>query len=497
MSKQTNKLKLSCVQCGREYPWSFAPQCADCNGALVDVDYNLENARIGTDGPPMVRYFDFLPIASRDSIIDGGEGNTPCFHAKELGKALGLNNLYIKNETANPTRTTKDRQGSMAVATFRELGVTNFCTSSTGNSCTALARIVSRYPDMQMNIFVGDEFLRRLNWVGAPNVKVFWLKNGTFVDAQNAAKWYADQNGFTSERGFFFFGKREALKVAYMEAVEQIPKPIDHYFQGASSAMGIYSTYKASLQLQQIGRIKNLPKLVGVQEETCNPMVRSWEKGLEKMDPADVIARPRGLSKATLRGSPINVYHYVAAGIRHSGGTIVVAEQDAMREMRALVKETEGLDICYTSSMTVVAARKLRQSGWLDPDAVIMLNITGADRKGEAYPAPDFVVEKDGDGWVMEPYNPASDQGILERVLRILVDTSKMPAGTELDTETRLVKGGLALDSVALLEFTLALEQEFSIEIAETELVKENFETMGAVAELIRRKINKAAVGGR
>ncbi|MGC8742244.1 MAG: hypothetical protein ACP5UB_12460, partial [Candidatus Sumerlaeaceae bacterium] len=104
-----NKLRLSCLNCGRHYPWSFTLQCDACNGALVDVDYNLANVNIRPEGCLMERFFDLLPLVSRDSIIDGQEGNTPCVHARELGKWLKLSKVYLKNETTNPTRTTKDR----------------------------------------------------------------------------------------------------------------------------------------------------------------------------------------------------------------------------------------------------------------------------------------------------------------------------------------------------------------------------------------------------
>jgi acyl carrier protein len=77
------------------------------------------------------------------------------------------------------------------------------------------------------------------------------------------------------------------------------------------------------------------------------------------------------------------------------------------------------------------------------------------------------------------------------------MESAKLPGETELDTETKLIKGGLALDSVALLEFSLALEKEFDCEVSEKELVKENFETIGAVTELFRSKLSEAALAGR
>lgn len=487
------KITLKCVKCQKQYPWSFSVQCPDCNNALIDISYDLRDAKIGKEGPMIDRYFDLLPITRRENIIDGGEGNTPCVQAKELGRAFGLTNLYMKLETANPTKTTKDRQGTMAIATLRDLGIKRFITSSTGNSCTSLARIVSRFPDMHMSIFVGDEFLKRVNWVGAKNVSVYWLKNGTFVDAHQAARWWSDKSGDASERGFFFFGKREALKCAYMEAVDQVPKPIEYYFQGISSAMGVYSSYRASQQLLGMGLIPRIPGLVCIQEETCNPIVRGWDRGTDKFNPEDKIRYPRGLSKSTLRGDPSMVFKYVYDAVKDSNGIMLTALQDEMRAMKKLALELEGIDLCHTAAMTLVAAERLAKNGWLAKDAVIMLNITGADRTGEPHAMPDFVVEKDGDGWAVSPFDGGSTAGALDRVLKVLAETAKLPPGTELDTETYLMERGLALDSVTMLELSLALEKEFGMKIPEDDLSAANFRTIGSIADYFRLRLSAAA----
>jgi threonine synthase len=496
MAWLNDKLRLRCVRCGKEYPWSFSVQCAPCENALIDVDYNLEKVKIGAEGTAMQRYFDLLPVLSRDFIIDGGEGNTPCFHAKELGAALGIPNLYIKDETKQPTRSTKARQGPVGIAGFRNLGIAEFVTSSTGNSSTSLARIVSQFPDMRMHLFVGDEFLKRVNWVGAKNVIVYWLKNGSFVDAHNAAKWFANTNQLLSARGFFYFGQRESLKTVFLEAVDQVPKPVGYYLQSISSALGVHAVYKGAKQYLELGRIPRLPRLVCVQEETCNPMVRAWESGAETMGADHIVKFPRGLSKSTLRGDSSLAYPYIREAVKDTGGTMVTATQDEMRAARKQLLELEGIDACYTSSMTVVAAKNLAASNWFDADALVLLNISGADRKGEPYPAPDFVVEKDGENWRITPTDSAEREGCLDKVLRVVSGSLKLPAETELDTETKLIGGGLAVDSVGLLELSLALEKEFGCEVSEAELNRENFETVGHIADMFRQKLSEGALAG-
>jgi threonine synthase len=342
-----------------------------------------------------------------------------------------------------------------------------------------------------MHIFVGDEFLNRINFVGARNLVVYWLKNGTFVDAHAAAAWFAKQSGIESARGIFFFGQREGLKTAFFEAVEQIPGSIDYYFQGISSALGVYSVYKGARQYLGLGKIPHMPKLVCVQEETCNPMVRAWDAGAEKVGPEHIIRYPRGLSKSTLRGDPTVPYPYIRGVVKDTDGIMVTAKQDEMRAARKQVLELEGLDICHTSSMTVVAAKNLAASGWLDRDARVMLNITGADRKGELYPDPDFVVEKDGDGWRITPAGNADREGCLDKVMRVLSGTIDLRPDAEIDTETKLAAGGLGMDSAALKRFANALGGEFDVALGDAEFNESNFETVGTVADMFRRLLSR------
>ena len=202
------------------------------------------------------------------------------------------------------------------------------------------------------------------------------------------------------------------------------------------------------------------------------------------MSDEDVVAAPRGLSKATLRGDSRGVYPYVHAAVRDTGGTIVTAEQDAMRAMRTLAKETEGLDVCYTSAMTVVAAAALRRSGWLDPESLVLLNLTGSDRADLPRARPHFLVYKEAGGFRMV----AADDAITERVVGVVRRSVEIPEGAAIGADTVLAGGGLGLDSVAILELALALEEEFGCRLGEADFAPPRFRTIGAVADVIREK---------
>lgn len=480
--------RLRCTACAREHAWSLTFACASCGGFL-EVEYDLEHARIGKEGPTMERYRDLLPLQSAESIFDSGEGHTRCLHARELGRAIGLDAVWLKVESDNPTRTVKDRQGSIAIAALRELGVRNFVTASTGNSCTSMARVMARFPDMHMHAFVGDEFLSRVDCGDSPNVSLYWLPDEPFVAACDAAAWYAGEAGLAREGGFFFFGKREGLKTAYLEAATQVDGDIEVYVQGVSSAIGVYATHRAAGELRALGYTRSMPRLVCVQEQSCDPMVRSFVRGAAAIHPDDIVPRPHGLAKATLRGDPSRTYPLIRDVVLASGGTMLSADAEAIERARSLAQETEGLDICAASALTIAAASDLLRRGFLRRETVVLLNLTGADRPPSARPA-DFVVERDNGGWMVTAAKHTA-ASVLATVIEEVRRSQQLADDMPLDADTALLKTGLALDSVGLLELLLSLEKRFCRRIEEHEVTEPNFATIGALARFVAGKLGE------
>lgn len=390
---------LVCLACTREHVWSLAGHCPHCGG-LLDVQYDLAHASIGPEGPPMHRFRDLLPLRERDSIFDSGEGQTRCLHARELGRVLGLDALWVKVEADNPTRTVKDRQGGVVIAALRELGVREFVSASTGNAATSMARIMARFPDMTMHAFVGDEFLDRLAYTDQPNVRVYWTPNESFVGACEAAAWFARQSNLIRDDGFFFFGRREGLKTVYLEAALQVRGEVEYYIQGVSSAIGVYAAARAARELRALGLTRSLPRLVCAQESSCAPMARAFARGADAIAPGDIVARPRGVAKATHRGDPTRTYPFMRQVVIESGGTMVAIDAEAIERGRALAWETEGLDVCSASALSIAAAGELARSGQIARAAVVLLNLTGGDRAPSHRPA-DVVLERDGAAWKM------------------------------------------------------------------------------------------------
>lgn len=405
-SQHPKQILHKCVGCGRLYPHAFTPFC-DC-GHFIDIHYDLNKAVLHNSSDPYLRFFDLLPLENHESLPPVRHGITPCHHARSLGAQLGLDRLFIKDETSLPTGTTKDRMAVVSLAFGHEVGVHTLSASSTGNSSTALAHWIRHYPDMKLYLFSAEDFLHRLQ-VDAPaeQVTVFGLRDASFVEAGDAAQKFALRKGITPERGFFNPGRREGLKMAFMEATDEVPSPIDWYVQAISSAMGVWGAYKGAKELFAIKHIPRLPRLLCVQQESNKPMVSAFEAGSPVIRPGDIVARPQGIAKSILRGDPSRVYPYVRTIVQESNGTMVSVSEQEIRDARKRIEDTEGLSPCFTASAAVAGLIRSIRTGAVPHQDTILVNLTGSDQPRQPPPTVHWL-RRGPSGWELE--NPANTE---------------------------------------------------------------------------------------
>ncbi|QVQ52345.1 pyridoxal-phosphate dependent enzyme [Spiractinospora alimapuensis] len=389
---------IVCVLCGRRQEDELVNRCPDCGGA-VDAIHDMGRVSLGEGSNPLQRYFDLLPLRRKSSIHWLGDGGTPCFLAEDFGRRVGLPRLVLKNEAANPTLSTKDRIASLGLSRFVELGVKKFVMASTGNSSTAYARGVQSLSGMEMALFCGTRFRGRLNYPDHPAVATY-LVEGDFVSAGKVARRFAERTGALSEGGFFNLARREGLKLAYLEAFDQMEDPPDYVFQAVSSGMGLLGAYKGACEYQHLGRLPRLPGFVAVQQSRCAPMAHAYAEGAAAIESRHVIAEPRGLAEAILRGDPSQTYPYIRHICQSTGGRIVDVDDEAIRSTRALLEETEGVRVCYASATALAGAVRMRQAGMLTEHQRVLVNLTGSDRTGWGTPTRVRVVDE---SWPREP----------------------------------------------------------------------------------------------
>ncbi len=383
-----------CQSCRREVGYDrYTPVCY-CGG-LVDNRYSIGRIVIKNDPNPLLRFYDLLPIRDASNLCWLGDGNTPTVHARRLGELLGLRNLWLKDETQNPTRTTKDRMASLVLSYFKDLGVREFVCSSTGNSSTSLATGVERYEGFKLHVFVGRDFLHRMNFDSSERVKVYWVADASFAEAHECAKAFAACTpGVTGERGFFNPARREGLKLAFLEGVLDMPVAPQWYFQASSSGMGVYGTWRGAQQLFRMGRLARLPRLACIQQDTCAPMVRSFRAGSAVTRPEDVVEDPVGIAEAILRGNPSATYPHLLGVVKESGGLFESVSEAEIRDAQLMIHEYEGISVCPSAATTIAAARKLHAQGVIGDDEVIFANLTGGLRPETVTPREYVTLSK-------------------------------------------------------------------------------------------------------
>jgi threonine synthase len=378
--------RLACVRCGWDTAPEFRLRCPECSGAL-DAVLDLTGARRRDHDRPELAYLDFLPIDEDDLADTRLSVATPCRPTPRLGAAIGVPELWVKDESRQPTGTTKDRFAAVVMAVFRRFGITEWAAASTGNSTTALARAVRRDGTVRAHFFCGRDF------VGDHRVEVdehvsLTVVNGSYAAASGAAQRFAAEHGVTWEGGFFNWARREGLKLAYLEAYDGMRaagREPDVVVQAISSGMGLMAAHKGTREYLRTGALSRAPRFLMVQQDTCAPMAQAWREGRAELTDADVVARPEGLARAILLGDGRATYPYMRDIAWDSGGSIVSVGQADLVAAREMLAELEGLDVCHSAAATVAALRAEAAHGRIAPHEVALVNLTG---RHSAAPGP-------------------------------------------------------------------------------------------------------------
>jgi threonine synthase len=228
-----------------------------------------------------------------------------------------------------------------------------------------------------MHLFVGAAFQERVRFAdGNPGVVLNILEGNSYAGVSNYARGEAERRRLPFESSFFNPARREGLKLAYFEAVEQVLDEIRWYFQAVSSAMGAYGTWKGAKELQALGMVHVPPRIVCVQQESCCPMVKAFEEGSPTIKRHHIEPDPSGIAKAILLGDPSDCYPYVYEVVKESGGAFVRVSESEIREGRARLAELEGIDCGYNAATTIAALIRMASQQAIRADETVLLNLT-------------------------------------------------------------------------------------------------------------------------
>src|SRR5438093_2082336 len=352
-------------------------------GAPLLARYDLDKATAGSREtlrgrvPNMWRYRELMPLFDGEEPITLGEGFTPLVHARRLGESIGLDRLYIKDESLNPTNSFKARGQSAAITRATYLGAKTIALPTAGNAGNAAAAY-SAAAGLACEVFIPKDakkpFVDECRLYGA-NVT---LVDGLITDAGRMAAEKGGPLGWYDVSTLKEPYRIEGKKTMAYELAEQMDwRWPDWIVYPTGGGTGMVGMWKAFDEIERIGWVKGgtRPKMVSVQAENCAPIVRAFQQGTEKAQPwehastvADGLRVPRAIGD-----------FLILRAVRESGGTALAVTDRAMVDGMLAIGKHAGVSAAPEGGAAFVAIQQLVANGSIAPhQSVVLFNTGGA-----------------------------------------------------------------------------------------------------------------------
>ena len=374
---------LRCRECGREYEAAPVYTCEWCFGPLeVTYDYEAIAASVSREriaaGPATIwRYADLLPV-DRGHAVDLGAGFTPLVRADRLAAALGLGEVWVKNDTLNPTNSFKDRVASVALSKALEFGFKTAACASTGNLANSVAAHAAR-AGLRSFVFIPADLEQAkvvTTAVYGGNVVAI---DGNYDDVNRLCAELAG----TYRWAFVNVNVRpyyaEGSKTLAYETVEQLGwEPPDHVVVPVASGSLLTKIRKGFEELHEVGLLDGAPdvRVSGAQALGCSPVATAWREGSDTIRPV----KPDTIAKSLAIGNPADGYFALDAVRQTDGGLAAVSDGEVVEGIRLLAR-TEGIFAETAGGVTVASLKRLAEDGVGTADERVVLYITGLGLK--------------------------------------------------------------------------------------------------------------------
>ncbi len=370
---------LRCRECGREYPKEPIHVCEFCFGPLEvsydydEIKYTLSRNVIESRPHNIWRYAELLPI-DNPPTVGKQVGFTPLIRADNLARALGVREIYVKNDSVCfPTLSFKDRVVSVALSKAREFGYKTVACASTGNLANAVAALSSA-GRLESYIFIPHD-LEQAKVIGTTvyGAKLIGI-NGSYDDVNRLCSEIAGKFGWAfvniNIRPYY----AEGSKTFGFEIMEQLGWRVPrHIVIPMASGSLITKIWKAIKEFEKLGLVdRTETKIYGAQATGCSPITTAVKSGWETFKPV----KANTIVKSLAIGNPADGY-YAMNVMKESGGWGEDATDEEVVEGMKLLAETEGIFTETAGGVTVAVAKKLIKQGKIPRDESIVVSITG------------------------------------------------------------------------------------------------------------------------
>jgi len=373
---------LRCRECGREYALAPIFSCEFCFGPL-EVAYDYDAIREATSrdrierGPATLwRYAPLLPCDERYAV-DIGTGYTPLIRADRLAKALGLQRLWLKNDTTNPTWSFKDRVVAVAIARAREFGFEAMACASTGNLANSVSAHAAR-AGIEAYVFIPYDLEEGKVVGSAVYGPTLVMVDGSYDDVNRLCTELAGSRPWAfvniNVRPYYAEGSRT---LAY-EVAEQLGwRAPQHCVVPMASGSLFTKIWKGFQEFAKLGLIEEpRTRMSGAQAAGCSPITTAYQRGTLNFVPQ----KPNTIARSLAIGNPADGY-YALKVLEETGGAAEMATDDEIIAGVKLLAETEGIFAETAGGVTVACLKRLAESGAIRPDEETVAFITGGGLK--------------------------------------------------------------------------------------------------------------------
>ncbi len=375
----TNPQALECRECLARYPVEPLTICEECFGPLepaydLDAVDGVEFRKYAEAGPSTLwRYEALLPGGPGIELVDLGAGFTPLRRAKRLGERLGIDTLWIKDDSVNPSNSFKDRVVSVAITMARAFGFEAVSCASTGNLANATAAHAAK-AGIPAYVFVPEDLERaKILATEAYGAKVVAVK-GNYDDVNRLCSEVAEALPWAfinvNMRPYY----AEGSKSLGFEVAEQLGWRLpDHVVVPVASGALMTKVHRAFRELVDIAAVEDRPyRISGAQAEGCAPVADAFRAGASEVRPV----KPNTIAKSLAIGKPADGWYAVQTA-RTTGGTIDACTEAEVIEGVRLLAETEGVFTETAGGVTVAVLKRLREAGVIRSDEETVALITG------------------------------------------------------------------------------------------------------------------------
>ncbi len=370
---------LKCRECGKAYPAEPLHVCEFCFGPLeVDYDYAaigkiISRERIAQGPKSLWRYIDLLPV-EKEATVGLFAGFTPLIHAKNLGRELGLDELYLKNDTVNhPTLSFKDRVVAVALTRAKEFNFDTVACASTGNLANSVAAHAAQ-AGFRCFVFIPYDLESAKvlgNLIYRPTVVAV---EGNYDDVNRLCSEIAGEYPWAfvniNIRPYY----AEGSKTLAFETVEQMgwrtPDQVVVPIASGSLLTKIWKGFKEMERLNLIGKVST--KINGAQAEGCSPVSSAFKERRDFIRPV----KPKTIAKSLAIGNPADGYYALKTVLESHGQLESVSDEEIIEGIQLLAR-TEGIFAETAGGVTVGVLKKLVRDGMISRQDVTVAYITG------------------------------------------------------------------------------------------------------------------------